>query len=178
MKEHPILFSGREEWKPVPEFEGRYDVSNWGRVRSLSCYRPGQFGKILSPSPTSRGYLSVCLRHRDKRRGYSVHRLVMAAFAGPCPDGHQVAHNNGCRTDNRVENLRYATPSSNIDDRHRHGRTARGSRNGSAILDEAAARTIKSMKGKGYSAAEVAHLACVSTSTVQSIWDNESWRHV
>lgn len=168
-----------EEWRPVPGLEDRYEVSNLGRVRSLSRYRAHYAGKILSVHTTTRGYLSVSLRAPGgRRRGMSIHRLVMAAFVGPCPEGHQVAHGNGIRTDNRLENLRYATPSSNIDDRHRHGRTARGSRCGSARLDEAAARSILRLQASGMSAAEVAHLACVNASTVQAIWDGENWRHV
>lgn len=178
MKEKPTLFSGEmEAWRPVPGFEGRYEVSDQGRIRTLSTYH-NMYGKILKPGKISSGYLGMGFRSEGKRVSISVHRLVMMAFVGPCPDGHQVAHNNGDRTDNRLENLRYATPSSNIDDRRRHGRTARGSRQGNSVLDEAAVKTIKALLELGFSTGEIAHLACVSVGTIQSIKSGDNWRHV
>jgi hypothetical protein len=90
----------------------------------------------------------------------------------------QVAHGNGDRQDNRLSNLRYATPSSNIDDRKRHGRTARGSRHGASVLDEAAAKSILKLRDVGMSACEVAHLACVHASTIKAIWNGENWKHL
>lgn len=175
-RECPILFSGpMEEWRAVPGFEGRYEVSDAGRVRTLGRIRTGS---ILAPWVTSRGYESVSLRDGNRRRSMSVHRLVMLAFVGPCPSGQQVAHNDGNRRNNQRANLRYATPASNIDDRRRHGRTARGSRSGSAKLDEAAAATILALKSSGVSASELAHLACVHPSTIGAIWKGDNWTHV
>lgn len=178
MRERPILFAAPmreewpgEEWRPLAGFEGRYDISDHGRVWSRR-------GSFLRPWKTSRGYLCVSLRLVDGRQTISLHRAVMAAFVGPCPDGMEVAHGNGDRTDNRITNLRYAPPRENIRDREAHGRTARGSRNGSAALDEAAARTIYKLRSAGLSAEEIAHLACVSGDAVGSIWRGESWRHV
>lgn len=183
MKEQPILFSApicenEEEWRSVLGMEGRYEVSNHGRIRTLTTYRPSLYLSIIKPWKTGRGYLSVSFRDGENRISHSVHRLVMATFVGPCPAGHQVAHHDGCRTNNHLSNLRYATPQSNIDDRHRHGRTARGSRNGASVLDEAAVKTILNLKDCGFSAGDIAHLACVQTSAVQRIWNGESWNHV
>lgn len=182
MKERPILFSGpilsTEAWNPLVGFEGRYEVSNLGRMRTLSMYRRSGTGRVLRPWSTSRGYLSVSLRTPGGRRSVSVHRAVLAAFVGPCPVGMEVAHGNGNKQDNRLSNLRYATPRENIRDREAHGRTARGSRNGSATLDEAVARTIWKLRESGLSAEEVAHLACVSGDAVGAIWRGETWRHV
>ncbi len=167
-----------EIWLPLVGAEGSYQVSSHGRIRTLSEYRKGYIGLILAPWVTSRGYESVSLRVRGKRLSVSVHRAVMSAFVGPCPVGEQVAHNDGNRRNNSLENLRYATPSSNIDDRRRHGRTARGSRNGSSVLDDAAASTILSLRACGLSASEIAHLACVHVSTVSAIWNGERWTHL
>lgn len=180
MHERPILMSGpmSEEWRSLVGFEGRYEVSSLGKIRTLSRYRPEYYHSILSPWLTLRGYESVSLRLDGRRVSVSVHRAVMAAFVGPCPEGEQVAHNDGNRRNNRIDNLRYATPSSNIDDRRRHGRTARGQRNGGAKLDQAAARTILSLKDRGISASEIAHLACVHPSTVSAIWNGENWTNL
>ncbi len=174
----PILFTG-EMWRPVVGFEGRYEVSRDGRVRSLNRYRAKDFGKTLSPYTQNKGYQYLSLRtHDGGKRTLAVHRLVLEAFVGPCPPGKQAAHGNGDPADNRVENLRWASAAENIADRARHGRTARGEACGSSKLDRKAVKTIKRLRGAGLSATEVAHLACVNPTTVQDIWDGETWRHL
>lgn len=106
-----------EVWKSIPGHPG-YEVSNYGRVRS------GIKGShLLSIHKDWNGYLKVTLGRfgRNKR----VHRLVLEAFIGPCPVGCQCDHINTVRTDNRLENLRWATESENkrnpiTQERHRH----------------------------------------------------------
>jgi hypothetical protein len=93
-----------EEWKDVVGFPG-YTVSNMGNVR-------GKFGRILEPR-LNFGYHRVVLCG-EKEKDVFVHRLVAAAFLGPCPTGHEVDHRNRIRNDNRVENLQYLTPSENL----------------------------------------------------------------
>lgn len=111
-----------EEWRPVPGYEGSYEVSNLGRVKSLA--RLGKNGqsireRLLKPQPgTPRPYPYVTLGHSDKRR---IHRLVLEAFVGPCPPGTEVLHANDDPTDNRLENLRWDLRSENIRDRVRNG---------------------------------------------------------
>jgi hypothetical protein len=67
------------------------------------------------------GHLGVTLKRKDQEITMAVHRLVMLAFVGPCPDGLNVCHNDGVATNNVLGNLRYDTPSSNSQDRVRHG---------------------------------------------------------
>lgn len=117
-----------ETWRPVVGYEGRYEVSDQGRVRSLDrvihYMRNGDPrtqrwpGRLLSPSRNNRGYPQVSLGYN---RTHLVHWLVAAAFIGPRPDGLVVCHNNGDQTDNRPENLRYDTLSGNMQDSVRHG---------------------------------------------------------
>jgi HNH endonuclease/NUMOD4 motif len=119
-----------ENWLPVPGYEGLYEASDQGRVRSLdrmvgNCH--GSLsrirGKILSPAPHCRnGYPMVCLNRNGSREPTTVHRIVAAAFLGPRPGGMEVCHNDGDASNNRVENLRYDTRSENIRDTWRHGR--------------------------------------------------------
>lgn len=93
----------------------RYEISSYGRVHSLLTNR------ILRPG-LSHGYEVVNLTHLNGQpRTFRVHRLVGEAFLGPMPDGLQTRHLNGVRRDNRVENLRYGTPSENAQDSVRHG---------------------------------------------------------
>ena len=95
-----------EEWRDVVGYEGYYQVSNLGRVRS-NWHKPGQ---ILKGHTNRDGYCLVCLyRPGDKQRQAKVHRLVFQAFVGPLPDGCLVAHKNGDRADNRADNLEYYT---------------------------------------------------------------------
>ena len=106
-----------ENWAPISGYEGRYEVSDLGRVRSL-CGR----GRILVPWPKPKGYLMVGLRGGDEREAKTVHGLVLAAFDGPRPDDLETRHLDGDPTNNRLSNLIYGTGTENQIDRVRHGR--------------------------------------------------------
>lgn len=118
-----------ERWLPVAGYEGRYEVSSLGRVRStprITTARDGRVyrhrGRILSPAAnTESGRLYVNLSRQGSCRTFAVHRLVIETFAGPCPDGMECCHDNGDCTDNRLVNLRWDTHSANIHDKVRHG---------------------------------------------------------
>ena len=115
-----------EEWKAIAGYEGSYEVSNLGQVRSLDRVNGrgfNIFGKVLEPNPDVKGYLGVGLYsgHRASRRRRLIHQLVAEAFIGPRPDGYDVCHNDGNNQNNKPENLRYDTRSANILDAVRHG---------------------------------------------------------
>lgn len=114
-----------ERWLPVPEWEGIYEVSDQGRVRSLPRLRKngGTWGgKILRPGLVGAGYPSVALCRNGKHRTYLIHQLVAAAFIGPRPAGQEVRHGPpGDRLDNRASNLSYGTPKQNYADMIRDG---------------------------------------------------------
>ena len=105
-------------WLPIPGYEGLYEVSEDGRVRSL-----GKRGKMLKPFPV-RGYSKVHLSKDATSRHRGVHQLVMLAFEGPPPEGMEVCHEDGNKANNHRSNLRYDTPSANGRDRIRHGTCA------------------------------------------------------
>lgn len=109
-----------ETWKPVVGAEGRYEVSNLGRVKSFIA--PGG-EKILKPGTHPRtGHKLVLLSMSlgVKRMSY-VHRLVLESFVGPCPVGMEACHLNDESSDNRLENLRWDTRSANRLDAVRNG---------------------------------------------------------
>ena len=97
-----------EIWKPIKDFEGYYEVSNIGRVRSLNYKRTGK-EKILKNIEDYKGYLEVGLTKNGKRKQFKVHRLVAEAFI-PNPENKPcIDHINTVKSDNRVENLRWVT---------------------------------------------------------------------
>jgi hypothetical protein len=113
-----------EEWRPVPGFEAVAEVSDQGRIRSLP--RKHTRGRILQPYQTPKGYLSLGLRDQGGVvRQVKVHRVVAAAFIGPCPEGQVVRHGLGGPSNNRVANLCYGTPAENQADMVRHRQALR-----------------------------------------------------
>lgn len=117
----------KENWLPIPGYEGRYEVSDLGNVRSVERVtidrrgaRKHYTGKTLKPiSNGSHFNVPLYDEYGKKRREY-VHRLVMLAFVGPCPEKKEVCHSNGNPSDNRLCNLRYGTVSENRLDSVRH----------------------------------------------------------
>lgn len=108
-----------ERWLPVPEYEGLYEVSDLGRVRSVGVRR-GKSGKVLTPH-TGKHDVKVCLSCRGQRRTYRMHTLVLVAFVGPRPPGLEACHLDGDCTNNRLSNLRWDTHLANEQDKSRHG---------------------------------------------------------
>lgn len=107
-----------ELWRPVVGWEGLYEVSDQGRVRSLP--RTTTKGRVLKLR-LAEGYPAVSLSKEAVVRTRKVHKLVIEAFIGPCPEGLEVRHLNGVSTDARLLNLRYGTRSENARDRVLHG---------------------------------------------------------
>lgn len=104
-----------EIWKDIPDYEGFYQVSSLGQVRSLdrvTCHGRKIEGKIMKKKVHTGGYIQVCLRKNGSATNRRfVHRLVMLAFNGN--KEISVDHINADRTDNRLENLEYVTQREN-----------------------------------------------------------------
>lgn len=96
-----------EQWKPVKNFEGLYEVSSVGRIRRTD-------GRILKTNTKKNGYEIVCLHRECTKKTMHVHRIVATAFYGEPQKGMVVNHINCCPNDNRVENLEWVTQSRNI----------------------------------------------------------------
>lgn len=123
-----------ECWKDIPQYEGEYQASNFGRIRTLNYKRTGKT-KMLKPGITS-GYYRVVLCKNGKEKNLFVQRLVYAAFHGPIPGGLTVDHINGIKTDNRLENLQLLT----------RGDNARKARLGKKLSKETRAKMSVSQK--------------------------------
>ena len=159
-----------EIWKDIPGYEGKYQASSAGRIRSLSRtlafhgklnYKREMKGRILKPGRLCKnGHVSVVLGHGEN--GSPVHQLVALTFLSPCPEGMEVLHANGNPTDNRVENLRYGTRTENILDVYAAGKAWRR-------LSKEDAEEIKFALYCGYTGRELAAAYGVSESCISAI---------
>lgn len=140
-----------ERWVAVPRWEGLYEVSDLGRVRSLprivmAGKSPRQIaGKVLKPSWNG-DYLRVTLTDGRRKEPTCVHVLVLKAFRGNRP-GHwhqwHGCHSDGNHGNNELRNLRWGTPASNAADTVAHGRSIKGEGSASAKLTETSVLEIK-----------------------------------
>ena len=97
-----------EEWEDIEGYEGIYQVSNLGRVKSLN-YNRTKKEKILKPQLHRKGYLYVVLYKEGKGRHYKIHRLVAQAFIPNPENKPEVNHKDEDKTNNKVENLEWTT---------------------------------------------------------------------
>lgn len=160
-----------EIWKDIPGYEGRYQASTEGRIRSVDhrvrLVAHGKEttrlvkGRVLRPGRSCKsGHVSVVLGHGAA--GSPVHKLIARTFLGPVPDGCEVCHNDGDPRNNTVENLRYDTRSENIKDVVRQGGRWRK-------LNAEDVREIREMLGRGYTGAEIAGVFCISPTQISKI---------
>lgn len=161
-----------EVWRPVLGFEGLYEVSSLGAVRKHQ-------GPLLKPSIARCGYLLVNLRRGKVGKSFYVHRLVLTAFVGTCPDGKEACHDDGNRLSNVVSNLRWDTRRNNIHDKARHGTQPRGSTSASAILNEQKVVEIKKLlQDGGLTQRQIGSRYGVSRSCILGINRGAIWKHV
>src|SRR3990167_7731410 len=138
-------------WKPIPEFAGVYEANEIGEIRRVGKGRGVRNGRAKAQRLMNAGYLLCSLSVGNHAYGRLVHRLIAAAFLGPCPAGHEVNHKNLDKLDNRAVNLEYLTRSANLLHRSAAG-IGRGTRNGMHQLDEVAVLAIRQRHahGEGY----------------------------
>lgn len=155
-----------EVWFPVEGHEGSYEVSSFGRVRSLD--RPTRRGKMLATAVDHKGsgYRYVGLAKDGHTTKVNVHTLVLRAFVGPRPEGMQCLHDDGDRTNPRLSNLKWGTQAENMQDKVRHGTHARGERGGRSVMTNEVAQWVRESHQSSLELSAV--LECAS-STVRAI---------
>lgn len=116
-----------ENWKDVPGYEGLYQVSDLGRVKSAR--RKGSPGGLVKPVKRPDGRLRVALSKQGRVTDFLVHRLVLTAFVGHCPEGKECLHYDDNPENNRLENLRWGTSKENKADGRRNGISFASQRN-------------------------------------------------
>lgn len=145
----------KERWRPVVGYQGYYEVSDRGRVRSVPrivSFEDGRVrsyqGVLLKLKPHNQyGYpLAALCRGRADKRWRTVHQLVMEAFVGPRPQGQEVCHNAN-NLSASLSNLRYDTRSNNARDQWRHGTMQHGATHPSAKFSDALLERVRRAKG-------------------------------
>lgn len=159
-----------EEWRSIPGFEGAYEVSNLGRVKSLPRHRVS--GRILKTSEAGKGYRKVQLVHKEKIEHRYVHDLVLEAFVGPRPEGQEASHWNGVRWDNRLSNVRWDTRSGNHDDKRRHGTMCQGETHGRRKLS---ARDVIAIRAAAGTCREIGLQFGVGPMQIHRIKSGKNW---
>lgn len=170
-----------EVWRPVVGYEGFYEVSNLGRVRSLDHsdalgrFRPGRI-RGTPVDVAGAGYRYVSLSRHGEVAKANVHVLVMEAFIGPRPTpGHECCHGDGDRTNAALDNLRWDTAVANHADRWKHGTECAGEKSPSAILNDEVVRWIRESP---QSSLKLAPVLGVASSTIRAIRLRTNWRHI
>lgn len=173
-KNHPI-----RKWRSVPDWEGIYEVSNYGEVRRINRTRWAN-PRLIKPQINKRdGYLYVGLRDGKRYRWMAkVHRLVLLAFRGspPSPE-HECRHLNNNRRDARLTNLRWGTRKQNARDKITHGTHVFGERHGMAKLTEEDVLNIRFLANTTQQI-EIARRYNMSRPQICTIIKRKAWKHI
>ena len=176
----------REIWKDIKEYEGLYQVSNLGRVRSVDRRLPFKDGKkfwkssFISISPNNCGYMRVGLVKNKKQKKHFVHRLVAEVFIdNPC-DLEQVNHLDGNKENNKVSNLEWCDKYHNIKHSIYTGLRSDmvGTNNHQSKLDDMKVKEIKRLLKNNITCTEIANIFSVSVSVISCIKTGKRWTHV
>lgn len=173
-----------EAWRPVVGWEGLYEVSDMGRVRSLprvvrsrggTRTIPGRVRKLSIPS---NGYAMVNLERLDRTFNALAHRLVLEAFVGPCPPGMEACHGKAGKGDNTLANLSWGTKLDNEADKLRDGTRVHGETCGQSKLKRWQVASIRAAYAEGgVTLRELARTHRVTTMTVQRVVTRQTWRY-
>lgn len=163
-----------EQWRPIVDWP-EYEVSNLGRVKRVRAACGATTGSLLNPWRSRGGYLMVGLSRGSKVKTMLVHRLVAMTLIGD-PSGQDVCHNNGIRTDNRVENLRIDSRKGNMSDIYRHDTHIRGERCGTNKYSEGLMRKIKAEIASGGVVRQIAAKYGIPATTLYGVAQGRTWR--
>jgi hypothetical protein len=171
------MIQSSEVWKNIIGYEGYYQVSSFGNVKSLGnkFTRKERFLKL---SPQSKGYLTVVLQKNATRKMMLVHRLVAEHFISNTEYKPQVNHINGDKTDNVIENLEWVSHRENLDHAIKNNLTLKGEENRNSKLKDIDVVKIHSLLQKGVTTKELSESYNVSYSTIDGIRTNRYWKHL
>ncbi len=179
-------FSQGLVWEEIPGFPN-YRIGEDGTFWSNK--KPGKSTvNLTNPSPrwrrkktsvTNGGYYSVYVKICGKKQMWPIHRVLLAAFVGPCPEGMECRHLDGNPKNNSLSNLAWGTPAENAQDKIRHGTQVEGEKVASAKLTAIDVKTIKIRLDNGEMVSVIAKdYPNVSRSSISMIKTNRTWKHI
>jgi hypothetical protein len=176
-------------WKDIPGFEGLYQASDSGMIRSLNrviirlvrstVIHQRLTGRLMFRRPLANKYYTVTLAKRGKNYSDYVHRWVAKTFI-PNPDGkREVNHKDGKKWNNRVSNLEWVTSAENKQHAEDLGLIVRRGEGCSwSKLNERKVRMVLDLRDEGKPAVVIAKVMGVSDATIRDIFRGATWRHV
>lgn len=158
----------KKDIRRIPGYP-RYTIDTKGNVFGIK-------GQKLKLGKNRRGYYQVGLYNSNKHELKRVHRLVLETFIGKCPIGMHGCHNNGVKTDNRLENLRWDTPKNNVADKRVHGTLKFGENHYYSKLNRLKVRVAIHLRGMGWTCNRIAKLYKVTSGAIAVATRGDTWR--
>lgn len=180
-----------EEWRSAVGYEGFYEVSSLGNVRSLDRLVPAKVGngrqywgtrlhrgKELTPTGHRKHYLKIEASIENRQHTVLVHRMVADAFLGPRPEGCEVNHIDGNKHNNAAENLEYVTKAENMRHALDSGLVAVGEARSNAKYTTPQVKWALALVHSGMSVKEAAEQTGLPAGRLSKIRRGEIWRHL
>lgn len=173
-----------EIWKDITGYEGYYQISNFGRVKSLSRkiiseqypkYYRNTEERILKQSIGKRGYFTVTLKKDGIGSTKTVHRLIALEFIPNPNNFREINHINCDKLDNDIINLEWVSPKENTQRAWKNGRCSKSPKSGKDKYDVSFVLKIKEFINKGYKNKDIAEIFSVKPGWVSSIRNGYIW---
>lgn len=175
-----------EEWRDVVGYEGSYQVSDIGRVKSVPRVYKMKDGRrknikkeiIMKFDIDKDGYFKIGLREKGKQRNFFIHRLVAQAFIKNPENKPQVNHIDGIKTNNSITNLEWVTHQENRTHAAENGLVPDqwGCKNPNVKISESKVRIIRELNKKGVKYSEISEIVGTSVSNVKNIIFGKTWK--
>ena len=167
-----------EIWKDISGYEGLYQISNYGKIKSLSRFQSAT-ERILKSEINKCGYVRIRLSYKNVSKKYQVHRIVALTFI-PNPENKPcVNHINGIKSDNRAKNLEWCTNSENMKHAFKNGlQSLDGEKNNMSKLTESNVIEIKNLLSNGIFHKDIALLYNVSRRCITDINKGLTWKNI
>lgn len=178
----------QEIWKPVLGYEGIYEISDLGRLRSVDRLVRSNYGglkpipgQIMACPVNERGYAVATLRRDGGKRSRVVHGLVAESFLPADPARPNINHIDGNKLNNSASNLERCTQQENVVHAYETGLTVgrhSGETHSRAILTEAIVRQARILFSRGIPTSTAAQMLGVTRNSLRAVRRGETWKHV